>query len=86
MPETLAYSAVCAVHTLWLAARAQGIGVGWVSILDPARARLALDVPEQWQLVAYLCLGYAESDHTEPELAREGWEARQPHKDVFFRR
>ena len=86
MPETLAYSAVCAVHTLWLAARAQGIGVGWVSILDPAQARWALDVPEQWQLVAYLCLGYAESDHEEPELAREGWEARQAHKDVLFRR
>jgi 5,6-dimethylbenzimidazole synthase len=86
MPEALAYSAVCAVHTLWLAARAQGVGVGWVSILDPAQARWALDVPEQWQLVAYLCLGYAESDDAEPELAREGWEARQPHKGVLFRR
>jgi 5,6-dimethylbenzimidazole synthase len=86
MPETLAYSTVCAVHTLWLAARAQGIGVGWVSILDPAQARWALDLPEQWQLVAYLCLGYAESDHAEPELAREGWEARQPLKGMLFRR
>ncbi|HEX4259623.1 MAG TPA: 5,6-dimethylbenzimidazole synthase, partial [Acetobacteraceae bacterium] len=49
MPETTAYSAVMAVHTLWLAARAAGLGLGWVSILDPAAVTAALDVPAAWQ-------------------------------------
>lgn len=74
MPESIAYSAVIAVHTLWLAARANGIGLGWVSILDPSRIREILDVPETWQLVAYLCIGYPEIDAVTPELEREGWE------------
>ncbi len=78
MPEVVAYSAVIAVHTLWLAARAQGIGLGWVSILDPSRIRTILDVPETWQLVAYLCIGYPETDAVIPELEREGWENRRP--------
>jgi 5,6-dimethylbenzimidazole synthase len=76
MPESVAYSAVIAVHTLWLAARAHGIGLGWVSILDPSRIREILDVPE-WQLVAYLCVGYPEIDAVTPELEREGWEKRR---------
>lgn len=78
MPEVVTYSAVIAVHTLWLAARAQGIGLGWVSILDPSRIRTILDVPETWQLVAYLCIGYPETDAVIPELEREGWENRRP--------
>lgn len=77
MPEAVAYSAVIAVHTLWLAARAQGIGLGWVSILDPSRIRAILDVPETWHLVAYLCIGYPETDAVIPELEREGWENRR---------
>ena len=77
MPESVAYSAVIAVHTLWLAARAHGIGLGWVSILDPLRIREILDVPETWQLVAYLCIGYPEIDAVTPELEREGWEKRR---------
>ncbi|KQS49372.1 MULTISPECIES: 5,6-dimethylbenzimidazole synthase [unclassified Sphingomonas] len=77
MPESVAYSAVIAVHTLWLAARAQGIGLGWVSILDPSRIREILDVPETWQLVAYLCIGYPEIDAVTPELERDGWEKRR---------
>lgn len=77
MPESVAYSAVIAVHTLWLAARANGIGLGWVSILDPSRIREILDVPETWQLVAYLCIGYPEIDAVTPELEREGWEKRR---------
>jgi 5,6-dimethylbenzimidazole synthase len=76
MPETLAYSAVAAVQTLWLAARAHGIGVGWVSILDPERVRTVLDVPESWSLVAYLCLGHPEEEHVDPELERHGWQRR----------
>jgi 5,6-dimethylbenzimidazole synthase len=58
MPETALYSAVCAIQNLWLAARAEGIGVGWVSILEPNQLRCALGVPEHITPVAYLCLGY----------------------------
>ncbi len=76
MPETLRYSAVLAVHTLWLAARTRGLGVGWVSILDPIAATRALRVPERWSLVAYLCLGWPVAEHDEPELQRTGWQAR----------
>ncbi|MBD8619095.1 5,6-dimethylbenzimidazole synthase [Sphingomonas sp. CFBP 13728] len=77
MPESVAYSAVIAVHTLWLAARAHGIGLGWVSILDPSRIREVLEIPETWQLVAYLCVGYPEIEAITPELEREGWEKRR---------
>jgi len=76
MPETLRYSAVLAVHTLWLAARAQGLGVGWVSILDPAGVARTLETPADWSLVAYLCLGYPVEEHVDPELQRFGWQAR----------
>ncbi|MFL5253599.1 MAG: 5,6-dimethylbenzimidazole synthase, partial [Rhodopila sp.] len=55
MPETTAYSAVMAVHTLWLAARALGIGLGWVSILDPAIMHEILDVPRDWRFIGYFC-------------------------------
>lgn len=76
MPETLRYSAVLAVHTLWLAARAKGLGVGWVSILDPGRVAETLETPGAWSLVAYLCLGYPVEEHADPELERCGWQAR----------
>jgi 5,6-dimethylbenzimidazole synthase len=78
MPEMLAYSAVMAVHTLWLAARAQGLGMGWVSILDPGRVKEILEVPESWSLVAYLCLGFPAREDDTPELAREGWQDMDP--------
>ncbi|HEX9767765.1 MAG TPA: 5,6-dimethylbenzimidazole synthase [Kiloniellales bacterium] len=76
MPETLRYSAALAVHTLWLAARARGIGVGWVSILDPAGVARSLETPAGWSLIAYLCLGYPVEQHLDPELERCGWQAR----------
>jgi 5,6-dimethylbenzimidazole synthase len=78
MPETTAYSAVMAVHTLWLAARALGLGLGWVSILDPAAVAAALEVPPGWSLVGYFCLGYPQSEGEAPELERLGWERRRP--------
>lgn len=78
MPETLRYSAVGAVFALWLAARARGVGVGWVSILEPSRVAALLEVPHDWSLVAYLCVGWPETDSVTPELERAGWQARDP--------
>lgn len=86
MPETLRYSVVGAIHTLWLAARAEGIGVGWVSILDPKAVKEVLDVPEAWSLVAYLCLGRPVEEHLDPELERAGWQDRAEAADVILRR
>ncbi|UES41429.1 5,6-dimethylbenzimidazole synthase [Roseibium aggregatum] len=78
MPETLAYSTVSMIHTFWLAARAEGVGVGWVSILDPGAVTEALQVDAGWRLVAYLCVGYPEEEHVDPELERARWQARTP--------
>jgi 5,6-dimethylbenzimidazole synthase len=85
MPEMMEYSAVAAVHTLWLAARAEGIGMGWVSILDPGEVAEALDVPPAWKLIGYFCIGYAEAEDVRPVLEREGWERRRP-SDLFLLR
>ncbi len=76
MPETLDHSAVTAIHTLWLAARIEGVGVGWVSILEPQAVAALLDVPPDWHLIGYLCLGFPESEEPVPELEREGWQSR----------
>jgi 5,6-dimethylbenzimidazole synthase len=83
MPETALYSAVCAVQNLWLAARAEGIGVGWVSILEPTLLRCALGIPERITPVAYLCLGYVDEFAAEPDLERAGWERRSSLKSVL---
>ena len=77
MPETRRYSVTMAVHTLWLAARVHGLGLGWVSILDPEAVKATLRVPADWTLVAYLCLGYPEEEHSDPELERYAWEERR---------
>lgn len=86
MPQMLAYSAAMAVYTFWLAARAQHVGVGWVSILEPEVVRAALDVPQGWQLVAYLCVGYPREEHDVPELAREGWERSDERAATLYER
>jgi 5,6-dimethylbenzimidazole synthase len=83
MPETAIYSAVCAVQNLWLAARAEGIGVGWVSILDPEALKTLLGIPAHMVLVAYLCLGYVDGFEAAPQLERLGWEQRVPLADVI---
>jgi 5,6-dimethylbenzimidazole synthase len=76
MPETLCWSVVTAVHTLWLSARAHGIGLGWVSIIDPRGMNANLEVPAHWRFVALLCLGYPEEESRTPELVRHGWQDR----------
>ncbi|WP_088344376.1 MULTISPECIES: 5,6-dimethylbenzimidazole synthase [Rhodomicrobium] len=76
MPETVHYSVVTAVHTLWLCARVHGIGVGWVSIIEPEAVTAILDVPQAWRLIAYLCIGYPDGPADEPLLQRAGWEKR----------
>lgn len=85
MPEMRRYSVVGAVTQFWLAARAQGLGVGWVSILDPEQLCQDLDIPPDWRLVAYLCLGWPETDSDTPELERAGWEHRRRHVPVETR-
>jgi 5,6-dimethylbenzimidazole synthase len=86
MPEMIEYSAVAAIHTLWLAARAEGIGMGWVSILDPREVGEALDVSAEWKLVGYLCLGYPEGEDRNPSLERAGWERRRSEELFLIQR
>lgn len=74
MPEMVEYSAVIAVHTLWLAARMYGLGVGWVSILEPSQVKQILSTPDSWKLIAYLCIGYPQEEHLDPDLSRNDWE------------
>jgi 5,6-dimethylbenzimidazole synthase len=86
MPETLDYSVVNAIHTLWLAARAEGIGVGWVSILDPKRIAAILDVPADWAFIGHLCVGYPQASDDRPALERAGWERRHSSSDAVLYR
>lgn len=74
MPEMLTYSTVCAIHTLWLAARAENLGLGWVSILNPDAASWTLAAPANWRLTGYLCLGKAVFTDDTPLLDRAGWQ------------
>ena len=77
MPEMRRYSVVGAITQFWLMARSLGLGVGWVSILDPDRLMRDLDVTPDWALVGYLCVGWPEAEDDTPELEREGWEDRR---------
>jgi len=78
MPETLRQSTAMAVHTLWLAARVENLGLGMVSILEPREIQKLLDVPPTWEFSAYLCIGYPESDDHTPLLHRAGWQQNVP--------
>jgi 5,6-dimethylbenzimidazole synthase len=86
IPATIEYSAVSAVTVLWLAARAEGIGMGWVSILNPAEVAKALDVPPEWTMIGYFCLGYPRAESPMPVLETEGWEYRSDSSAAIIRR
>jgi nicotinate-nucleotide--dimethylbenzimidazole phosphoribosyltransferase len=83
IPETDLYSTCCAIENLWLAARAEGIGVGWVSIVKLPQLREILGIPPHVIPVAYLCLGYPTQFLKHPELEQAGWRARQPLGEVI---
>jgi 5,6-dimethylbenzimidazole synthase len=78
MPEMLDYSVVAAITQFWLAARVAGIGVGWVSIIEPETVAAALGAPPEWKLIAYLCVGYPQNETETPDLVRAGWEPGRP--------
>ena len=84
IPETGIYSVCCAVQNLWLAARSEGIGVGWVSILSNDTLKQALDLPEHIVPVAYLCLGHVEEFAQKPDLETANWLPRLELKDVVY--
>ena len=86
MPEMAEYSAVMAIHTLWLVARAEGLGLGWVSILEPAEMARILETPPAWIFLGYFCLGYPQRADARPELEREGWERRRGWESFLLRR
>jgi len=86
MPEALRFSTVMAIHTIWLAARARGIGLGWVSILDPQAVAAMLDVPAEWTLIGLLGIGYPLEPAAVPELERREWQSREPVADRIFER
>jgi len=86
MPEMVEYSVVAAIHTMWLAARVEGIAMGWLSILTPGHINKVLDVPETWRLLGYFCLGYPQAESDTPELERAGWERRHAPQMLIVRR
>ena len=84
IPETGLYSVCCAVQNLWLAARSEGVGVGWVSILSNNILKNLLELPEHVVPVAYLCLGYVSEFATRPDLESSGWLSRLKLQDVVY--
>jgi 5,6-dimethylbenzimidazole synthase len=85
MPEMDVFSTCCAIQNLWLAARAEGLGLGWVSILEPNLVKEVLKIPPEVSLVGYFCLGYPEKFDSEPLLQKVGWRRRLPLREVVFR-
>jgi 5,6-dimethylbenzimidazole synthase len=81
--DTDLYSTCCAIQNLWLAARAEGVGVGWVSILDHGALKRVLGVPKSVTVLAYLCLGYVSDFATQPDLERAGWRERIPVENLI---
>ena len=83
-PRMDVYSTVCAVQNLWLAARAEGVGVGWVSIFHDSDIRAILGIPAHVEIVAWLCAGFVDRLYAEPELAVKGWRQRLPLSELVF--
>jgi 5,6-dimethylbenzimidazole synthase len=84
MRDTDVYSTCCAIQNLWLAARAEGLGVGWVSILDPEAVKKVLGIPPEVDLIAYLCVGHVREFPATPDLARVGWQQRLPLSQLVY--
>ena len=84
MPETGTYSVCCAIQNLWLAARAEGIGVGWVSILSNEDLKKILLIPPHVNLIAYLCLGYVTEFADKPDLEKADWLPRLKLNEVIY--
>ncbi|HEY9374482.1 nicotinate-nucleotide--dimethylbenzimidazole phosphoribosyltransferase, partial [Streptomyces sp.] len=90
-PQMAPYSSALAVENLWLAARAEGLGVGWVSFFDEREMVRSLGLPDHLEVVAYLCVGYVDEFPEEPELMQAGWSKRRPlswvvHEETYGRR
>ncbi|UYQ61140.1 nicotinate-nucleotide--dimethylbenzimidazole phosphoribosyltransferase [Streptomyces peucetius] len=90
-PQMAPYSSALAVENLWLAARAEGLGVGWVSFFDEREMVRTLGLPDHLEVVAYLCVGYVDEFPEEPELMQAGWSKRRPlswvvHEETYGRR
>jgi 5,6-dimethylbenzimidazole synthase len=84
IPEAGLYSVCCAIQNLWLAARTEGVGLGWVSILSNDTLKEVLELPEHVVPIAYLCLGYVDDFAQKPDLETAGWLPRLDLKDVVY--
>ena len=84
LPEMDLASVACAIQNMWLAARAEGIGMGWVSLFDPAQLRLLLSMPADAKPIAILCLGHVQAFYPKPMLELEGWAVRQRLQDLVY--
>jgi len=84
MPEMDLASASCAIQNFWLAARAEGIGMGWVSLFDPHHLRALCGMPAGSQPIAVLCVGQVEQFYTAPMLEQEGWDQRRPLAQILY--
>ncbi|WP_347317042.1 5,6-dimethylbenzimidazole synthase, partial [Ralstonia pseudosolanacearum] len=84
LPEMDLASVACAIQNLWLAARAEGIGVGWVSMFDPQQLGQLLHLPAGARPVAVLCLGHVDAFYDRPMLEQEHWASRQPLESMLF--
>ena len=84
MPDMDLASAACAIQNLWLAARAEGLGMGWVSLFEPAELALALGLPDEAEPIAILCLGPVQGYYAQPMLEQERWACREPLQDLVF--
>ena len=84
LPEMDLASVACAIQNIWLAARAEGIGMGWVSLFDPEQLRLVLNMPAGAKPIAILCLGHVDAFYPKPMLELEGWAARQKLNDMVY--